>query len=62
MSNPVYIYIYIYREREREREMVDFGESDKMIKKLINQTLTTSLVVIFRSLFKEELLRIRIFF
>ena len=26
------IYIYIERERERVREMVDFGESDKMIK------------------------------
>ena len=32
MTIPVYIYIYIYREREREREIVDFDESDKMIK------------------------------
>ena len=31
--------------------MIDFGKSDKMIKmeKWINQTLTTGLVVIFRS-------------
>ena len=37
--------------------MVDFGESDKMIKiskKLINETFTTGLVVIFSSLFTEE--------
>ena len=26
------LYIYIYIEREREREIVDFSESDKMIK------------------------------
>ena len=38
MANPVYIYIYIYiyiyreREREREREIVDFDESDKIMK------------------------------
>ena len=28
----IYIYIYIYREREREREMIDFAESDKIVK------------------------------
>ena len=42
--------------------MVDLAESDKMIKKKkmekwINQTPKTSLVVIFRSLFKEKLLQ-----
>ena len=45
----IYIYIYIYEE------MVDFGKSDKMIKireKLMNQTLTIGLVVIFPSLNK----------
>ena len=50
----IYIYIYIYGE------MVDLVESDKMIElveKGINQTLTMGLVVIFRSLFTEELLQ-----
>ena len=40
--------------------MVNFGKSDKMIKKVekwINQTLVKGLVVIFRSVFKEELLQ-----
>ena len=42
--------------------MVDFGESDEMIKiKWINQTLTTGLTVIFCYLFKEELLQTKIF-
>ena len=36
--------------------MVDFVESDKMIK--ISQTLTAGLVVIFQSLLTEELLLI----
>ena len=48
--------IYIYREREADRqtdwEIVDFSESDKKIK--INGK---DLVVLFRSLFKEELLQ-----
>ena len=36
--------------------MIDFGKSVKMIRveKWINQTLTTDLVVIFCSLFKED--------
>ena len=44
--------------------MVDFGESDKMIKKVekwINQTLTTGLEVIFHSLLKEELFQTKHF-
>ena len=41
--------------------MVGFGKYDQMIKKKmekwLNQTLSTSLMVIFHSLFKEELLQ-----
>ena len=44
--------------------MVDFGGSDKMIKKKkwINQTLTMGLVVIFCSLLTEELCQTKHFF
>ena len=48
----VYIYIYIYILRERV--MVDFGESDNLIKisGQADKSNTTGLVIIFCSLFK----------
>ena len=45
--------------------MVDFGKSDKIIKisgKVYTPMLTTVLAMIFRSLFKKELLQNEIFF
>ena len=44
-------------------EMVDFGEYDKMIKTCgkVGKSNTMNLVVIFRSLFKEELLQTNFF-
>ena len=46
----IYIYIYIYGE------MVDFGKSDKMIKRgSVDKPNTTALVVMIHSLFKKEL-------
>ena len=43
--------------------MIYFGESGKMIRisGKVDKTHTTGLVVIFRSLFKEELLQIKFF-
>ena len=72
LRQPISVYVNIYQKNYfaygemtmtiyiyREREMLDFGESEKRIKKVenwINQTLRTVSVVIFRSLFREELL------
>ena len=55
----IYIYIYIYIEREREEgEMINFVKSD-MMKKLSGyiKHLQAGFVVMFRSLFTEELLQ-----
>ena len=56
-NDHLYIYIYIYVCVCVCVcvcvEMVDFDESDQMIKNWMNQTLTTGLLAIFRSLFTE---------
>ena len=64
MDDYIYIYIYMYIHTHTHGEMVDFSEPDKMIKingKVDKSNTYMGLVVIFRSLFMEELLTTNFF-